>query len=62
MPIVTTSSHPVGETLSDLMKAIAGLLAGVDDTASQIHASDGSYGQVDNHAEDGIRRSWEGGH
>lgn len=50
LPVVTTSSVKVGETLSEIMKAVAGLMAGMQDTADQIHASDGSYGQIDHDA------------
>lgn len=60
MPIVTTSSSKVGETISELMKAMAALMAGVADIADQIHASDASYGQVDNQAGADLHRAGEG--
>lgn len=60
LPVVTTSSDKVGETLSEIMKAAAGLMAGAHDAADQIHASDGSYGQIDNDAGEGLRRIGEG--
>ncbi len=48
MPEVTTSANKVGHTLSEITKTVAGVVAGVEDTAGKIDASDGSYGQVDN--------------
>lgn len=50
MPNVTISSDRVGHTLSEITKTVGGLIAGVEDTASKIDASDGSYAQVDNDA------------
>jgi ABC-type transporter Mla subunit MlaD len=37
LPLVTTSSDKVGATLSELMKAVGGLVAAVDNVADQIH-------------------------
>lgn len=50
MPSVTISSERVGHTLSEITRTVAGLLAGVEDTAGKIDASDGSYAEVDNEA------------
>lgn len=50
MPKVTISSDQVGYTLSEISKMIGGLIAGVEDTAGKVDASDGSYAHVDNEA------------
>lgn len=50
MPGVSMSAEKVGYTLSTITKAVAGLIAQVGHTASQIDASDGSYGETDNTA------------
>lgn len=47
-PQVTSSSDKVGYALSEIMRAAGALIAGMDDTASKIHASNGSYGETDN--------------
>lgn len=60
LPIVTTSSQKVGVTLSEIMKAVGGLMAAVDNIADQIHASDGSYGQIDDESVTELRRAGEG--
>ncbi len=57
VPEVTTSSENVGHTLSEITKTVAGLMAGVHQTAGQIDASDGSYGETDNTAAHDIERS-----
>ncbi len=60
MPQVSTSAEKVGFTLSEITKTAAGLIAGVEDTANKIDASDGSYGQVDNANAADVRRSGAG--
>lgn len=60
LPVVTTSSAKVGETLSEIMSAVGGLMAAVDNSADQIHASDGTYGQVEGESVTQLRRSGEG--
>lgn len=50
MPGVSVSAEKVGYTLSTITKAAAGLMAQVEQTASQIDSSDGSYGETDNTA------------
>ena len=50
MPEVSVSADKVSYTLSAITKAAAGLMAQVEQTASQIDASDGSYGDTDNTA------------
>jgi ABC-type transporter Mla subunit MlaD len=60
LPVVTTSSEKVGETLSEIMRAAGGLAAAVDDIADKIHASDGSYGKIDDNNATALRREGEG--
>lgn len=60
MPEVSVSADKVGHTLSELTKTVGGLVAAVHQTADKIHASSGSYGEVDNHAADELRRSGSG--
>lgn len=49
-PEVSVSTEKVSYTLSAITKATAGLMAQVEQTASQIDSSDGSYGETDNTA------------
>lgn len=56
MPQVSTSADKVGHTLSEITKTVAGLVAGVEDTANRIDAGDGSYGKVDNANADHLQR------
>ncbi|MBA8826640.1 methyl-accepting chemotaxis protein [Saccharopolyspora lacisalsi] len=58
-PKVSTSAEQVGHTLSEITKTAAGLIAGLEDTAGKIDASDGSYGQVDNTNADDLQRQAE---
>lgn len=47
-PEVTISSKPVGDTIAELLKLTGAIVAGVEDIANKIDASDGSYAEVDN--------------
>lgn len=59
-PQVSTSAERVGHTLSEITKTVAGLIAGVEQTAGKIDASDGGYGQTENRSATDIRRSGSG--
>lgn len=50
MPRVSTSADKVGHTLGVIAEAVAGTMGSVKHTASQIDASDGSYGDAENKA------------
>lgn len=50
MPEVTSSNKNVSHTIAEIMKAVGALGEGVHRTADNIHASDGSYEDTDNHA------------
>ncbi len=60
MPEVSVSADKVSHTLTEITKTVAGLMAGVEQTASQIDASDGSYGETDNTAVSELERSGDG--
>lgn len=60
MPGVSVSAEKVGYTLSTITKAAAGLIAQVEHTASQIDASDGSYGETDTTAAADLHGSGSG--
>jgi len=60
MPEVSVSAEKVGYTLSTITKAAAGLVAQIEHTASEIDASDGSYGETDNTAAADLRGSGRG--
>jgi len=55
MPEVSVSADFVGHTLAELTKTIGALTAAVQHTASEIHAGNGSYGEVDNAAIDHLQ-------
>lgn len=59
-PNAGSSSAKVADTLASVVRAIAGLIASVENTASKIHASDGSYGDIDNRVETDLRRAGGG--
>ncbi|HEU0090157.1 MAG TPA: hypothetical protein VFQ77_21300 [Pseudonocardiaceae bacterium] len=59
-PNAGSSSAKAGETLALIVQATAGLIAGVEDIASKIHLSDGSYGATDNQADVDLRRAGGG--
>ena len=48
MPQVTVSSDKVGDTLSTIEKTVAGLIASAHKDADDIHASSGSYREIEN--------------
>lgn len=60
MPEVSVSADKVSHTLSAITKAAAGLMAQAEQTASQIDASDGSYGETDNTAATDLYHSGSG--
>jgi hypothetical protein len=47
MPQLTVSSQKVGEALSTVEKTIAGLIASAHKNADDVHASNGTYGKVE---------------
>jgi hypothetical protein len=47
-PNAGASSARVAATLAAILDETAGVVAGVENTAAKIDASDGSYGEVDN--------------
>lgn len=51
MPEVTISSEKLGYTVSEILKAMAGLGTNVEQVAGKIDVTDGSYAETDNHAE-----------
>lgn len=57
MPEVSVSADKVSHTLTEITKTVAGLMAGVEQTASEIDASDGSYGEIDNTAATDLKRT-----
>lgn len=59
-PNAGSSSAKVADTLASIVQAIAGLIASVEHTVSKIHASDGSYGDIDNRAETDLRHAGGG--
>ncbi|MGH3794681.1 MAG: hypothetical protein ACRDSP_07300 [Pseudonocardiaceae bacterium] len=59
-PNAGASSAKVADILASIMQSIAGLIASVENTVSKIHASDGSYGDVDNRAETDLRHAGGG--
>lgn len=59
-PNAGSSSAKVADALAAVVQAIAGLVASVENTVSKIHASDGSYGDIDNRAKTDLRRAGGG--
>lgn len=47
-PRVSISADKVGDTLSEMMETAAGLMAGMQENADSVHASSGSYREIDN--------------
>lgn len=59
-PNAGSSSAKVADTLASITQAVAGLLASVENTVSEIHASSGTYEDTDNRSEIGLRHAGGG--